>query len=67
MREANKKIIEDLKLTVGSTIKIIQMNNHPDMNKKIGKIINITSDYQLQGTWGNYAVVPCVDKFTKIC
>ncbi len=66
MREKNKEIIEKLKLKTGNSIKIIDMRNHPELKGKIGKIVSITSDYTLQGTWGNYDIVPFVDKFVKL-
>ena len=66
MREKNKQIVDKMQLKVGSVIKIINMANHPEMKNKIGNITAITSDYTLQGTWGNYEVVPYVDKIRKI-
>lgn len=62
----NKEVVKQLDLKKGSKIKIIKMSGHPEMNDRVGIIINITSDYQLQGNWGSLYIVPSVDKIEKI-
>lgn len=62
----SKDVVRELNLKKGSKIKIIKMAGHPEMNDRSGTIINITGDYQLQGTWGSLYVNPSVDKIEKI-
>ena len=62
----NQEIIIKLGLKKGNTIKILKMSNHPEMTNEIGVIRNITSDFQLEGTWGTMSIVPSVDKIEKI-
>ncbi len=63
---ANQKVLEDLGIVVGSTIKIIKMLGHPEMKNKTGIVRDITKNYQIQGTWGNITIVPSADTIVKI-
>ena len=62
----NQEIVTKLGLKKGSTIKILKMSSHPEMTNKTGVIYNITSDFQLEGTWGSMSIVPSVDKIEKV-
>lgn len=62
----NEKIVKELGITTGSTIKILNVINHPELKNKTGVVRTITRDYQLQGTWGNVSIIPSTDKIVKV-
>ena len=50
-----------MKYTVGMKIQIIEMDNEPNYNNKIGIIEHIDDLGQLHGSWGSLAIIPEID------
>ena len=55
-----------LKVKVGDTIRIIEMNGEPQYTGKVGVVEHIDSMGQIHGTWGGCAIIPELDKFEKV-
>ena len=51
---------------VGDKIKIIYMDGEPQYTDKEGTVTHVDDAGQIHGTWGGCAVVPNVDKYTKV-
>lgn len=52
-------------IKIGTKIKIINMNNEPQYNGKIGIVTFLDSMNQIHGTWGGCALLE-TDEFTII-
>ena len=50
-----------MEYTVGMKIQIIEMDNEPNYNNKIGIIEHIDDLGQLHGSWGSLAIIPEID------
>lgn len=62
----NKEVVQKLGLKKGDKIKLIKISSHPELSGRSGTIFAITYDYQLQGNWGSWFIVPSIDEIEKI-
>jgi len=51
------------KVKVGDVLRIIEMEDEPQYNGKIGRVLRIDGVGNIHGTWGGLAILPDVDKF----
>ena len=53
-------------IKIGDSLKIIEMQGEPHYKGREGKATYIDDMGQIHGTWGGLAIVPGIDKITKI-
>ena len=55
-----------MKVNVGDTIRIIEMQGEPQYTGREGVVRSIDDAGQLHGDWGGLAVIPGEDQFERI-
>lgn len=55
-----------MKVNVGDTIRIIEMQGEPQYSGRTGVVRSIDDMGQLWGSWGGLAVIPGEDQFELI-
>lgn len=55
-----------MKVKVGDTIRIINMEGEPQYTGKTGVVEFIDAADQIHGSWGGCALIPAVDEFEII-